>query len=441
MDVNEKNRLLSLGKLDEPGLFPRLEELRAKPFAFKPEFGLAAVPEEPGVIVIRGPRQYGKSTWLEGAARETVQRFGPGTAFLVNGDDLRDADALADAIRSLVPLFRTQASVRRIFVDEITAVDGWQKGLKRVIDEGLLRAVLCVTTGSKATDLRRGIERLPGRTGRLARTNYLFTPVPYKEFIRVCGNAVGESATSAYLLSGGCPAAMGEIAVHGRLPEFVPVMIRDWVGGEFAGSGRSRQSLVAVVRALLLRGGAPVGQAKLAREAGLANNTVAAGYVELLADLMCVATSLAWDASRSVPVHRKPAKYHVTNLLFATSWDPERPRTAGDFLSFDPGKQGVWLEWLVAQELWRRAAVHGNETPEVMAHWEGGGHEIDFVLGRNAFLEVMRGPASPHDFAWFPQVFPKAALTVVNKERFDAGPMRGITFEDFLLDESLHSRL
>jgi hypothetical protein len=41
------------------------------------------------------------------------------------------------------------------------------------------------------------------------------------------------------------------------------------------------------------RGGSPVGQTKLAKEAGLANNTVAAGWTELLADLLCVGLSPA----------------------------------------------------------------------------------------------------------------------------------------------------
>jgi hypothetical protein len=40
-----------------------------------------------------------------------------------------------------------------------------------------------------------------------------------------------------------------------------------------------------------------------AREAGLANNTVAAGWIEML-DLLCVGTSGAWDASKRVEVAR-----------------------------------------------------------------------------------------------------------------------------------------
>jgi predicted AAA+ superfamily ATPase len=53
---------------------------------FNWDFGLAELPREAGIIVIRGPRQYGKSTCLEYQLRETLRQFGPGTALFLNGD-------------------------------------------------------------------------------------------------------------------------------------------------------------------------------------------------------------------------------------------------------------------------------------------------------------------------------------------------------------------
>lgn len=140
--------------------------------------------------------------------------------------------------------------------------------------------MLVVTTGSKSADLRHGSERLPGRRGRLARTTYLFTPISYAEFVRVSGEVFGADAPIAWLLSGGSPVALAELTRTGRLPEYVLETTRDWVLGEVLSEGRSRASLQAVMSVLLRRGGTPVGQALLAREAGLANNTVASGYVD-----------------------------------------------------------------------------------------------------------------------------------------------------------------
>lgn len=434
MTGTELNRAILAGGTDLSLLLPHLVSLREQPFVFATEIGLDELPGEPGVILVRGPRQYGKSTWLERQLLATIERFGADSALYLNGDEITGAHDLAERLRSLARSFAARASVRRLFVDEITAVPGWQHALKSVIDAGDLRGVLVVTTGSRATDLRRGTERLPGRRGKLARTTYLFTPISYGEFRRVCRDSLGANALPAYVLAGGSPPACAAVAHHGRLPEYVPEMIRDWVYGEAAASGRQRTSLVAVMQQLFRHGGSAVGQAKLAREAGLANNTVAAGFVELLADLMCVGIAQAWDASRKVALARKPAKFPFINLLAAVAWHPSRPRSIEDLQALlATAEQGAWWEWLAAQELWRRAALRGDEFPEHFRFWQGGDHEIDFVLDADRFLEVKRGSSGPLDFAWFRRVFPKGQLTVITRTPFATDHVNGVTMEDFLL--------
>src|SRR5437773_248813 len=101
MNVDEVNRCLLAGNLDLPGLFPRLEALSEAPAVFRLEFGLNHLPTEPGLILIRGARQFGKSTWLEGALRDTALQYGPGSALFLDGDYLRDADQLAKELSRL----------------------------------------------------------------------------------------------------------------------------------------------------------------------------------------------------------------------------------------------------------------------------------------------------------------------------------------------------
>ncbi len=436
MNVDGVNAALYAGNLDAPGLFPRLESLGDAPAVFRVEMGLDALPPEPGVLLIRGARQYGKSTWLEGVMRDTVREHGPGTAFFLDGDYLRDAEHLSSEMSRLAAAYRADAPVRRLFVDEITAVADWERGLKRVLDRGELRRVLVVTTGSRATDLRRGAERLPGRKGRLTRTNYLFPPISYREFLRAGGDRLGPRRLGAYLLSGGSPVALGEMLRAGRLPEWAIDSVRDWIEGECARGGRSRRSLVAVMEQLHRHGGSALGQTSLARDAGLANNTVAAGWIEMLSDLLCVGTSAAWDASKHTEVRRKPAKFPFVNLLAAAVWSPDAPRAAEDFERLPAARQAAWYEWAVAQELFRRAAIRGESDPERIPYWHGDANEIDFVVGGAAFIEVKRGQASALDFAWFAKVFPKGHLTVVCASPFEADQIRGVTLEAFLAGEA-----
>jgi len=416
--------------------FPHLEQLARQSFAFEIDFGLPVLPDEPGVLSIRGPRQYGKSTWLEQQLRDSALRGGPGSAFYLNGDHIADAADLVVELETLDAMFRPDAPHRRLFVDEITAVDGWEKALKRVLDGGRLRNVLVVTTGSRARDLRRGVERLPGRKGKLSRTSYLFVPLSFRAFAAKAEDRFGDDGIVAYLLSGGCPAAASELIQHGRLPEYVVEMVRDWIFGECAASGRDRGSLLAVWEAILRRGGSPIGQANLARDAGLANNTVALGYLELLGDLLCVGTAFAWDENRGIAVRRRPAKFPPTNLLAAVAFDQAGLRTVADFRALPEEVQGRWFEWLLAQEIWRRKAMRGETTPEQLAYWQGGAHEIDYVVRPELLFECKRGGSSALEFGWFAKTFSQAELWIVGRDRFDGPRIRGRRLADVLLDET-----
>ncbi len=432
MDVERVNEAILAGDLEQPGLFPRLEALRDASAVFRMEFGLDVLPDEPGVIMIRGARQYGKSTWLESALRDTVREHGPGSAAFIDGDHLRDAEHLAAEVERLVGALDPRRRVRRLFIDEITAVADWVRGLKRVLDRGVLRNILVVTTGSRAADLRHGTERLPGRKGHLARTAYLFLPVSYAEFLRAGGRGLAERALPAYLVSGGSPSACAELIRTGRIPEWVVETVRDWVLGECGRAGRPRRSLVAVMEQLHRHAGTPIGQTRLARDAGLANNTVAAGWIDFLSDLLCVGTSPAWDSSKRAEIPRRPAKFPFLNLLVASVWAPEAPRSPEEFALMSEMRQAAWHEWAVSQELFRRAAIRGVAEPERIPHWSNGANEIDFVPSPETFVEVKRGRASALEFGWFRKTFPKGDLTVVCTTPFRSERVRGVTLDAFL---------
>ncbi len=211
-------------------------------------------------------------------------------------------------------------------------------------------------------------------------------------------------------------------------------IVRDWIYGECAASGRQRSSLVAVLECLLRYGGTPVGQAKVAREAGLGNNTVAAGYLELLTDLMCITPTYVWDASRGVKLRRKPCKFPFCNTLAALAWHPAQLRTVADFNALPAATKGVWYEWAVAQELWRRSAIDNEPLPEEKIFWQSKEHELDFVLPPKTFLGVKHGQATPLEFAWFHRIFPTERLTVISSSRFKTDQIQTMSLEEFLLE-------
>lgn len=78
MDVKTINHLLAEGNIDRDDMWSRIVEMESKAHQFRFEFGLNELPKEPGLIIIRGPRQYGKSTWLDMNLRWSAEEFGKG---------------------------------------------------------------------------------------------------------------------------------------------------------------------------------------------------------------------------------------------------------------------------------------------------------------------------------------------------------------------------
>ncbi len=436
MNVAERNVLYSKGITEARGLFPHLEET-PKIGLLAWDFGLSELPRESGIIVIRGPRQFGKSTWLEHQLRETLRRFGPGSALFLNGDFIAGADALQREIESLLQHFPSGTQVRRLFIDEITSIEGWQRAIKRLADSGALRQVLLVTTGSKATDIQRGAELLPGRKGKLPRTIYLFLQIPYRAFRDKALPVFGSRTSWAYLITGGSPPACAALLETGSIPEYIFQTTSEWVYGECALAGRSRPMLLRILEQLMRRGGSPVAQTTLAQESGMANNTVAHGYLDLLADLLILGTSEPWDPARRIRMSRKSSKYPFVNLLAANTWSRGRYTLPASLESASGEERGTWLEWAVAAELFRRAAKRGSPTPLNSLFWRSDHHEIDFVRADAPWIEVKAGKVNAFEFDWFRKSFPGERLLVVSPERFETHAVRGVTLEDFLLDESL----
>jgi predicted AAA+ superfamily ATPase len=63
--IHSRKQLLAEGNRDREDMWLRIIEMESKANQFRFEFRLNEFPTELGLIIIRGPRQYGKSTWLD----------------------------------------------------------------------------------------------------------------------------------------------------------------------------------------------------------------------------------------------------------------------------------------------------------------------------------------------------------------------------------------
>lgn len=441
MNVDERNSYYLSGPIDRDDIWPKVKEYEDQRFQFRWDFGLNELPPNPGLITIRGARQVGKSTWLELQLLNTLEEFGLGTAFFLSGDYIFSIDDFEKKLLELEASFSKKSKVRRIFIDEITQIKGWEKVLKRLIDSGHLLNILIVTTGSNASDLRRGSERLPGRKGNLQRTEYIFLPISFKEFYYQVKNEIGtfESDTLwAYILSGGSPQAIKSLYYSDKLDDTFVTLISDWILGDLASSGRSRILFSNLLKKLYQIAPSPISYTKLAQDAGLANNTAALDYVEKLADLLCIEPMLAWDKDKKVGLSKKQSKFPFINLAMAWTFHPKLPRYIHELKDMKGQERGALYEWVVAQEIWRRQLLEAQSTSvrnyNDLFYWSSKEHEIDFITSNEKFYEVKAGTTTPKEFYWFSEIFPKKHLTVISDSEYETSFIHSMKLENFLLE-------
>jgi predicted AAA+ superfamily ATPase len=441
MNCEERNHLLALGEIDREDLWPKVTEFENARYQFRWEFGLDELPDAPGLIVVRGARQTGKSTWLELQLLETVNTYGKASGYILNGDEIYSHAELEEKLLELENAFSTEAGVKRIFIDELTRIQEWERVLKRLVDRGKLRDVLLITTGSNAFDLRRGSEKLPGRKGFLERSDYIFLPISYREYRYQTRQEIGRFPADVlwgYVLSGGSPLAINHLGYDDSLYERHHALLKDWIVGDIVESGRGRTFLLSLLRRLYLHGAGRISYTKLAQEAGLANNSAALDYVEKLVDLCCVLPCMQWDAGKEVFLARKPSKIHFINLAAALAFHPRKISYIHEVKNLEGQERAAIHEWIVAQELWRRYNLKNQlqnieyGPVETFGYWASKEHEIDFVTPDQKLFEVKAGKASALEFSWFSKVFPQSSLTVVCESEFSSPSVRGVTLESFL---------
>jgi predicted AAA+ superfamily ATPase len=68
--------------------------------------------------------------------RWSAEEFGKGSSYYLNGDEIATTDELAEELIGLNASFSRDAGIKRLLIDEITAVPGWDKAVTQAFTMG-----------------------------------------------------------------------------------------------------------------------------------------------------------------------------------------------------------------------------------------------------------------------------------------------------------------
>lgn len=174
----------------EPGWTQHDYDLRAAaaaPFAFT-SVALDDI-HPPNLYTLRGPRRAGKSTLLKQTIVRLIQEaIDPRLITYASVDAVREYDDLIRLVQGALTLFPDLSGRSRyIFLDEVTAVSGWQRAIKWLRDSSPAAEACIVVTGSSSGDIDAGSTFLAGRRGPGILLDRVLLPMSFTDFTRYSG--------------------------------------------------------------------------------------------------------------------------------------------------------------------------------------------------------------------------------------------------------------
>lgn len=287
-----------------------------------------------GIFTVTGGRQVGKTTMLKQWMRRLLETATPpGDIAYYTGELIDDHHAL---VRILTRQLGEPAGkqTRYILLDEVTYINGWDRGVKFLADAGILEDTALVLTGSDAAILKESRVRLPGRRGRESTVDFHLHPLSFAEAVRLehgevvdrlAAPAAGEGEPSPsdlgllfdafdrYLVHGGFLTALNDMAAEDRILPATLAVYSDWIRGDVLKRGKQERYLREVLAAVVRRTGSQVTWNNLAQDLSIDHPQTVADYVQLLEamDVLFIQPALVED--KLAPAPKKARKVMFTD--------------------------------------------------------------------------------------------------------------------------------
>ncbi len=373
------------------------------PFVWDPPVESRLTLDDPAVHTLRGPRQVGKTTTVKRLVRRLLER-GERRVLYFSLDLQTDYRNIPEIVRRARMLHPDPDGRWYLFLDEVTAVPDWARGIKYLWDQGLIRDDVLLLTGSSAQGLKRGVEQLPGR--RNGGGDFLHLPMSFRDF---CRTALGmdlpqesldpgsftarpaqalikglhlrlgdlDRALSSYLVAGGFPAAVSYWLRTQSPPEGMAGILWAIVASDVAAAGRSPVGALRLLDQLNRSLGSFLKWSGAADAMEVRKTDTARDYVHLLSESFLLLTIYYWDlGGHGFEPRRQRKVYFMDPLIGAIA-----PHLLPGAKSAD---SDALRENLVGVGLFRsaaRALVQAAPIPGCIGYWKGkSGREIDFVV-------------------------------------------------------------
>jgi len=313
---------------------PQLRRLKDLPFIYQSHL-LEQIPlHVPGIYLLSGGRQVGKSTFLKQLMEQSLRQkqFTSSNIIFLSGELIRNEEQLHRILKQFLQMPQDSSFV---ILDEVQYVEGWDRAVKYLADSGFLETTTLILSGSNSLIIQEAMKRFPGRRGKADQVNFHYHPLSFREYVDLQSSkqvSLDElyQFFSLYLKTGGYLTAINELAKEGKLSWATLNTYREWVFGDFLSYRKSERSLREILEAIVNRYGSQITWNALSKDLSIDHHKTVAEYCELLMhmDAVFIQSALSEHKMKAAPKKAKKIYFSDPFIFHALSnyiWESENP--------------------------------------------------------------------------------------------------------------------
>jgi uncharacterized protein len=385
------------------------------------------------VYSLRGPRQVGKTTLIKLQISEFLHNEIPKWNILYYALDVENSPR--DLIDIIKTYFTRTENVRDkekrcyIFLDEISSIKNWQKGIKKLWDENYLKNCTLVVTGSHSVDVQHSTEKLPGRRG-LTNDVYdkILLPMKFSEyvslidtdlrkiiekhftresrqdiFLNILKNTIdvrfNELITympklngylQQYLLTGGFPKVINEFLLKFKIEEYLYTDYFRSIIGEITSLDADEGTFKRLIKYIIEHHNYPLSYRNIQNGIDIGSSNTVERYVNLLLKMFVLTLFYRYDTvkkekrtdkDKKIRFH-DPFLFHVLNTWVRS----DKSFQISNSYANDTEKAGLLVESIVGDHLIRLAFYLSKKKQmfdysDYVYYWKDEkDYEVDYVL-------------------------------------------------------------
>lgn len=371
----------------------------------------------PSILTLRGTRQVGKSTLIKLLIRRLLleDKIDPRLVCFYSCEDIdnyHDLIKLLETYFGLGELYNLKNAHTFIFLDEISFVDEWPRGIKLLYERGLLKNTFLLLSGSNSHDLRLEAERLPGRRGYVEKLDKILLPISFREYLELVDFPFKEKLPNLkitdvlnkpsltnelsglvplekeinnrmkhYFTTGGYLRPINDFAKNKSVSMNTYETYLQWIRGDIAKLRRSEITAMHLFSQILTKMISRIDWSSLAKAIEIDSPKTVGDYVKILEDLFILKIAYQFDISKKMVCPKKLKKvYFLDPFIFwaVRGWVEKWP----NIFNFSLENISASYSTLVEQQVFN-SLNHGIDTGKFYEHSyfyaDKSGAEIDFI--------------------------------------------------------------